>query len=82
VTKKWILEAGVQVPVHQRLNGSALETDYLLTTGFRVNFSFGSRGDGPGQFEHAIAVAVADDGTLFAVDFGNSRIHRWRPAGS
>lgn len=38
VTKKWILEAGVQVPVHQQLNGSALETDYLLTTGFRVNF--------------------------------------------
>ncbi|WP_324734542.1 transporter [Pseudomonas paeninsulae] len=38
VTKKWILEAGVQVPVHQQLNGSALETDYLFTTGFRVNF--------------------------------------------
>jgi hypothetical protein len=38
VTKKWILEAGVQVPVQQRLNGSALETDYLFTSGFRVNF--------------------------------------------
>lgn len=42
--------------------------------------SFGSRGDGPGQFEYAIGVAVADDGTLFAVDFGNDRIHKWRPA--
>jgi hypothetical protein len=38
VTKKWILEAGVQIPVHQRLNGSALETDYVFTSGFRVNF--------------------------------------------
>ncbi|MDM8349499.1 transporter [Pseudomonas sp. sp1636] len=38
VTKKWILEAGVQIPVHQQLNGSALETDYRLTAGFRVNF--------------------------------------------
>jgi hypothetical protein len=38
VTKKWILEAGVQIPVHQQLNGSALETDYVFTSGFRVNF--------------------------------------------
>lgn len=38
VTRKWIVEAGVQIPVHQRLNGTALETDYLFTTGFRVNF--------------------------------------------
>ena len=38
VTRKWIVEAGVQIPVHQQLNGSALETDYVFTTGFRVNF--------------------------------------------
>ncbi|WP_372874076.1 transporter [Pseudomonas sp.] len=38
VTKKWIIEAGVQIPMHQRLNGSALETEYLFTSGFRVNF--------------------------------------------
>jgi hypothetical protein len=38
VTKKWILEAGVQIPVRQRLNGNALETDYLFTSGFRLNF--------------------------------------------
>lgn len=38
VTRKWIVEAGVQIPVHQQLNGAALETDYLFTTGFRVNF--------------------------------------------
>ncbi len=38
VTMKYILEAAVQVPVIQNLNGSALETDYIFTTGFRVNF--------------------------------------------
>ncbi len=38
VTKRWILEAGVQIPVVQDLNGSALEDDYILRSGFRVNF--------------------------------------------
>ncbi len=38
VTSKYILEAAVQLPVVQNLNGSALETDYIFTTGFRVNF--------------------------------------------
>lgn len=38
VTRKWIVEAGVQIPVSQRLNGTALKNDYVLTAGFRVNF--------------------------------------------
>jgi hypothetical protein len=38
VTKRWIAEAGVQVPVVQDLNGTALETDYILRAGFRFNF--------------------------------------------
>jgi hypothetical protein len=38
VTRKYILEAAVQIPVNQNLNGFALETDYLVTTGFRINF--------------------------------------------
>ena len=38
VTRKWVLEAGVQVPVSQRLNGTALKNDYVFTTGFRINF--------------------------------------------
>lgn len=38
VTMKYILEAAVQVPVIQNLNGSALKTDYIFTTGFRINF--------------------------------------------
>lgn len=42
--------------------------------------SFGTRGHGDGQFEHAIAVTVAADGTVFAVDFGNQRISKWRPS--
>jgi len=38
VTMKYILEAAVQIPVIQNLNGSALETGYIFTTGFRINF--------------------------------------------
>lgn len=38
VTKKWIFEAGVQVPVVQNLNGTALKNNYVLTTGIRINF--------------------------------------------
>ncbi|MDP2681471.1 MAG: transporter [Deltaproteobacteria bacterium] len=38
VTRKWIVEAGVQIPVIQNLNGTALKNDYVFTTGFRINF--------------------------------------------
>lgn len=38
VTRKWVLEAAVQLPLKQNLNGNALRTDYIFTTGFRVNF--------------------------------------------
>ena len=38
VTKRWIAEAGVQIPVVQDINGTALEKDYILRAGFRVNF--------------------------------------------
>ncbi|MBI4195071.1 MAG: transporter [Betaproteobacteria bacterium] len=38
VTKKWILEAGVQIPVVQDLNGTALKNDYIFNAGFRINF--------------------------------------------
>ena len=38
VTKRWIIEAGVQIPLIQDLNGAALEKDYILRTGFRLNF--------------------------------------------
>ncbi|OYV80087.1 MAG: hypothetical protein B7X47_03940 [Ferrovum sp. 34-44-207] len=38
VTQKWIVEAGVQIPVSQHLNGTALKNDYVFTTGFRINF--------------------------------------------
>ena len=40
---------------------------------------FGSRGEGRGRFEYVIAVAVAADESVFAVDFGNQRVTRWRP---
>ena len=38
VTKRWILEAGVQLPAFQDLNGAALETDIVVRGGFRFNF--------------------------------------------
>jgi hypothetical protein len=38
MTQKWIVEAGVQIPASQHLNGTALKNDYVFTTGFRVNF--------------------------------------------
>ena len=41
--------------------------------------AFAETGSGPGQIGHAIAVAVADDGTVFVADFLNNRIQKWRP---
>ena len=38
VTKRWIAEAAVQLPVSQNLNGSALESDYVARLSFRFNF--------------------------------------------
>lgn len=37
VTRKWVLEAIVQLPVVQNLNGTALEDDFIVRAGFRVN---------------------------------------------
>ena len=38
VTKRWILEGIVQVPVVQDLGGTALADDFVVRAGFRVNF--------------------------------------------
>ncbi len=38
VTKRWVLEAIVQIPVVQDLGGAALKDDYSVRPGFRVNF--------------------------------------------
>ena len=38
VTKRWIVEAGVQIPIMQDLNGGALENDFVVRAGFRINF--------------------------------------------
>ncbi len=38
VTKRWIVEAAFQIPAVQDLNGTALENDFVLRGGFRVNF--------------------------------------------
>jgi len=36
-TKRYILEASIQLPIIQDLNGNQVETDFVLTAGFRVN---------------------------------------------
>lgn len=38
VTRRWIAEAIVQLPVTQDLNGSELEDEFILRAGFRFNF--------------------------------------------
>jgi len=38
VTKRWIAEAAVQLPVARDLNGNALENDFIVTAGFRFWF--------------------------------------------
>ncbi len=38
VTKRYILEGSVQLPVSQHINGDALENDYVARVGFRWNF--------------------------------------------
>lgn len=38
VSKRWILEATLQVPVAQDLGGQALKDDFAVRAGFRVNF--------------------------------------------
>ena len=38
VTRRWVLEAIVQLPVFQDLNGDALKVDYVVRAGFRFNF--------------------------------------------
>lgn len=40
VTKRWVVEAIVQIRVTQNLNGAALEDDFIVLAGFRVNFGF------------------------------------------
>ena len=43
---------------------------------------FGSRGDGPGQFLFPVAIARADDGTLFVAEYGgNDRVQRFSADG-
>lgn len=38
VTRRWVVETIVQVPVAQDLNGAALEDDFIVRAGFRIAF--------------------------------------------
>ena len=37
VTKRWVIEGIVQLPVVQNLNGTALKDDFIVRAGFRLN---------------------------------------------
>jgi len=38
ITKRWIVEGAVQIPVSQDLNGTALENDFIARASARFNF--------------------------------------------
>jgi len=38
VTRRYVLETAIQIPVAQQLHGTALETDWIWSAGFRWNF--------------------------------------------
>ena len=38
VTRRWIAETALQIPVSQNLHGTALENDYIFRVGMRFNF--------------------------------------------
>lgn len=38
LTRRWVLETAVQLPIFQDLLGAALKADYTVHTGFRFNF--------------------------------------------
>ncbi len=38
VTRRWIAETALQIPVTQNLHGTALENDYIFRVGMRFNF--------------------------------------------
>ena len=38
VSKRWIIEGVVQLPVVQNLHGDALENEYVMRAGIRFNF--------------------------------------------
>jgi len=40
VTRRFVLETAIQIPTVQNLNGTALESDWVWTAGFRWNFFF------------------------------------------
>lgn len=40
--------------------------------------AFGGTGDGPDRFGHAMAVDIAQDGSVFVADFLNNRVQKWR----
>jgi len=44
--------------------------------------SWGTKGDGPGQFSSPAKIVVAPDGSVFVADIGNHRVERFRSDGT
>jgi tripartite motif-containing protein 71 len=44
--------------------------------------TWGAEGDGPGEFQFPIGVALAPDGTILVLDAGNGRVQRLAPDGT
>ncbi len=56
---------------------------WKLSTNLTVKRYWGRRGDGPGEFQSPVAVAVdPQDGTVLVAENSPPRIHRFRPDGS
>ena len=65
---------------------SALALAHTLTntpeTEASTIVTWGAEGDGPGEFQSPIGVAIAPDGTILVLDAGDGRVQRLAPDGS
>lgn len=48
-----------------------------FTADGRFLVAFGEHGTAPGQFDRPTDVTIDEDGTVYVVDFGNSRIQKF-----
>ena len=68
-------------------NGNVVLTDakacrvVVFSESGEVLLSFGSQGDGPGQFENPTGVAVALDGSIYVADYDLDRIQKFSESG-
>lgn len=49
---------------------------------FQLLFSFGSKGDGPGQFQSPTGISIDSNGNIYISDTGNNRIQKFDSRGN